>query len=275
MISLGAIVPKTLPIPYRRYNAYIEVPVIKLKNGPLGAAMGPVCMALFGCSDPQSGPVSPRGDTAVPAPASELSRAFALSVSLPAYRDPLVREWASYNSRCRDTTPDEAACQARDALTGEVEERGWCYGRGPGGGSDWMSCDEVPQDERPAEPDPKREAKLRFVRNDRYLDYELFLRPRDRVFGREVENRVMCRDMFEAAEENLWMLKNLAITRSEHGMTTFMGVRDTRSPALDGSVTLLDQQMLEVSFVRDPDRNVLSHLIVAGTVVGACEPDEA
>lgn len=83
----------------------------------------------------------------------------------------------------------------------------------------------------------------------------------------------MCMDMFEAAEDNIWMLRNLAITRSEPGMTTFMGVREARSPALNGTVSLLDQQMLEISFVRDPDRNVLSHLMIAGTVVGTCERD--
>ena len=247
--------------------------MIKLKNAWLWAEIVPICMGLAGCN-PQSGASSQNQEAAVSAPASSnILRAAELSAARPAHGDPLVREWARYNSVCRDSTQDEGACRARDALTVKIEERGWCYDRGPSGGLDWISCDQAQQDERLPGPELRRQAKLRFVRNDRYRDYELLVGPRDRVAGRDVEDRVMCRDMFEAAEENLWMLKNLAITRSQQGMTTFMGVRETRSSALDGPVTLLDRQMLEVSFVRDADRNVLSHVIVAGAVVGGCESD--
>lgn len=65
-----------------------------------------------------------------------------LSASLPAYRDPVVQEWSLYNSRCRGASFDEAACQKRDALSRQVEARGWCYERGPEGGMDWISCNE-------------------------------------------------------------------------------------------------------------------------------------
>lgn len=65
------------------------------------------------------------------------------SANLPAYRDPLVKEWMRLHSLCRGPAPYQAYCDQRDALDEEVRSRGWCYARGPEGGHDWLSCDET------------------------------------------------------------------------------------------------------------------------------------
>lgn len=234
----------------------------------LRAAVSASSMVVFGCSDQQPTNLKPAVEVAFIEPAATNTAVdAATSASLPAYRDPVVQEWARYNSSCRGSASDKDACRARDTLTAKAEARGWCYGRGPGGGLDWVACDGPSPDDSTT----GAQATWRFVRNEHYRDYEFFLVPRDRIAGREVEDRVMCKDMFQAIEDNMWLLQNVAIARTEAGTTTFWGVRETRTPALTDTVNLLERQMLQISFVRDSERNILSHLIVAGSVVGYCE----
>ncbi|RYG80359.1 MAG: hypothetical protein EON59_15215 [Alphaproteobacteria bacterium] len=88
--------------------------------------------SLLGCTEP----IQETSDAEILPPRG------AASAALPAYDDPVVMEWAEYNSACRGNAgPDSnSACQKRDALTRSVEARGWCYERGPSGGHDWLRC---------------------------------------------------------------------------------------------------------------------------------------
>lgn len=88
--------------------------------------------SLLGCTEPYQGTLD----------AEILPPEGTASAALPAYKDPVVREWADYNSACRGSAGPESnlACQKRDALTRSVEARGWCYERGPSGGHDWLRC---------------------------------------------------------------------------------------------------------------------------------------
>jgi hypothetical protein len=108
---------------------------------------GSVCsilLSLPACSEapPESTATPPNPTPAIEQLTHEEAGADDLSASLPAYRDPVVQEWSLYNSRCRDASFDEVACRKRDALSIQVEARGWCYERGPKGGTDWISCSE-------------------------------------------------------------------------------------------------------------------------------------
>src|SRR6478672_10962431 len=110
----------------------------------LRASICSILFSLLGCNGaPPESPVPAEN----PAPtiqrvAAEPPVGQSGSASLPAYRDPVVQEWSLYNSRCRDASFDEIACRKRDALSIQLEARGWCYERGPQGGTDWISCSE-------------------------------------------------------------------------------------------------------------------------------------
>ena len=106
------------------------------------AAVSASSIVAFGCGDQQPTNLKPAVEVAVIEPtAGNTAVNAAAYASLPAYRDPVVQEWARYNSSCRGSASDKDACRARDTLTAKVEARGWCYGRGPGGGLDWVACD--------------------------------------------------------------------------------------------------------------------------------------
>jgi hypothetical protein len=113
--------------------------------GPiLRAGICLIMFSLLACSGapPESAKPAESPVPAIERLAAEASVDLGLSASLPAYRDPIVQEWSLYNSRCRGGAVDETACQKRDALSSKVEARGWCYERGPQGGTDWISCNE-------------------------------------------------------------------------------------------------------------------------------------
>lgn len=108
---------------------------------------GGLCLIMVSLLSCSGAPPEPSERPSEPAQAIEQVVAdprvdSGLSASLPAYRDPVVQEWSLYNSRCRGAAFEEAACQKRDALSSQVEARGWCYERGPQGGMDWISCTE-------------------------------------------------------------------------------------------------------------------------------------
>lgn len=110
----------------------------------LRAGICSIMLSLLACSGTPPESAEPAEDPvpAIQQVATDATIHPGLSASLPAYRDPVVQEWSLYNSRCRGASFDEVACQKRDALSSQVEARGWCYERGPQGGMDWISCDE-------------------------------------------------------------------------------------------------------------------------------------
>lgn len=110
----------------------------------------------------------------------------------------------------------------------------------------------------PPEPTNPPEPQWRFVRSNRYVDYYLLQQSGPAVEGRKFEEGVMCRNIFEAAEENMWALRNLVITSTHSEMTGFMG--------------MIGNQAVEVTVVKDMDRNAPSYLMIGGLgVIGSCE----
>ncbi|WP_156459653.1 hypothetical protein [Brevundimonas sp. Root1279] len=94
-------------------------------------------------------------------------------------------------------------------------------------------------------------------RNERYHEYHLVQQRGAAVPGREFEAAIMCKNVFDAADYNMWALQNLVITGSSQGMTSFLG--------------LVDGQRVEISLVINEERHVPTFLIMGGTAIAACE----
>ena len=99
---------------------------------------------ISGCGEERNAEVAAK-DAEVAAAGPTADGVPSVTSHLPAYDDPIVQEWARYNSECRDRplTEGAASCQQRERLTPLVEARGWCYAREPGGVYDWLHCSEA------------------------------------------------------------------------------------------------------------------------------------
>lgn len=110
----------------------------------------------------------------------------------------------------------------------------------------------------PQAPEPTvREPRWHFVRNDRYREYHLVQQAGPAIPGREFEEGMMCRNVFEATEENMWALNHLVVTSTGPEMTGFMG--------------MIGDQAVVVTLIKDVDRNAPTHLMVGSSIIGSCE----
>lgn len=97
-----------------------------------------------------------------------------------------------------------------------------------------------------------------YRRNERYRDYHLVQQRGAAIPGREFEAQIMCKNVFDAADYNMWALRNLVITGSRQGMTSFLG--------------MVDGQQIEISLVMNEERRVPTFLIMGGTTIASCDP---
>lgn len=97
-----------------------------------------------------------------------------------------------------------------------------------------------------------------YRRNERYRDYHLIQQSGPAIPGREFEAEIMCKNVFEAADYNMWALRNLVITGSRPGMTSFLG--------------MVDGQQIEISLVMNEQRRTPTFLILGGSTVASCSP---
>lgn len=107
-----------------------------------------------------------------------------------------------------------------------------------------------------SQPEPTKEPEWTYERTDRYREYHLIQLSGPAIEGRDFEAKIMCKNVFEAADYNMWALQNLTLTGSRAGMTSFMA--------------LSDGQPVEISLVMDEERHVPSYLMMGGAVIASC-----